>query len=242
MMRIDMRKAALITGAGDRLGKAMALALAGSGYDIAVHYNRSEKEAMKTAEKIESLGRRCETFKADLALTKSINNLIKNVFRAFPYCSLLINNASVFGDKDFADVTEKSFDLEFAINIKAPFFLSREFSRRKSAELIVNMLDTRVSRIETGHFVYNLSKRALRDFTLMAAKALGPKIRVNGICPGPILPPPGKDRKYLNRISKNTPLGQAGSPEHVITALKYILENEYVTGECLFVDGGQHLG
>lgn len=236
-----MKKAALITGAGDRLGKAMALALAGMGYDIAVHYNSSGKGAERTAEEIRSLGRKCETFKADLSRIKSIEALTSKVFRAFPYCSLLINNASVFEDIDFMDVTEESFDKEFNLNFKAPFFLSREFSRRNSAEVIINMLDARVSRIETGHFVYNLSKRALRDLTLMAAKALGPKIRVNGICPGPILPPPGKDTKYMKRISKNTPLRKAGSPDYVITALKYILDNDYVTGECLFVDGGQHI-
>jgi len=236
-----MKKAALITGAGDRLGKAMALALAGTGYDIAVHYNSSGRGAERTAEEGRSLGRKCETFKADLSHIKSIEALTSKVFRAFPYCSLLINNASVFEDIDFMDVTEESFDKELNLNFKAPFFLSREFSRRKSAEVIINMLDARVSRIETVHFVYNLSKRALRDFTLMAAKALGPKIRVNGICPGPILPPPGKDAEYLKRISKRTPLGKAGSPDDVIKALKYILDNDYVTGECLFVDGGQHI-
>lgn len=237
-----MKKAAFITGAAERLGKAMALALAGMGYDIALHYNSSEKHAKKTAEKIISLGRKCEIFKADFSDIKGIKPLTARVFRTFPNCSLLINNASIFENRDFMEVTEESFDREFALNFKAPFFLSQEFSRRKSAEIIVNMLDTRVSRIEPGHFVYNLSKKALRDFTLMAARALGPKIRVNGICPGPILPPPGKDSKYLRRISGNTPLGKPGHPDYVISALKYILDNSYVTGECLYVDGGQHLG
>jgi len=237
-----MNKAALITGAGGRLGRAMALALAGMGYDIALHYNSSEKGAGKTAEEIKAAGKKCEIFKANLSGIKGIKPLTARVFRAFPYCSLLINNASIFEDRDFMKVTEESFDREFTVNFKAPFFLSQEFSRRKSAKIIVNMLDTRVSRIEPDHFVYSLSKRALRDFTLMAAKALGPGICVNGICPGPILPPPGKDSKYLRRISRHTPLGKPGHPDHVITALKYILENSYVTGECLFVDGGQHFG
>jgi pteridine reductase len=237
-----MNKAVLITGAGRRLGKKMALALAGMGYDIALHYNSSEKAARKTAEEIKVRGRKCGIFKADLSDIKGIKPLTARVFRAFPNCSVLINNASIFEDSDFMEVTEESFDREFTLNFKAPFFLSQEFSRRKSAEIIVNMLDSRVSRIEPGHFVYNLSKKALRDFTLMAARALGPRIRVNGICPGPILPPPGKDSKYLRRISGNTPLGKPGHPDYVITALKYILDNSYVTGECLYVDGGQHLG
>jgi len=236
-----MKKAALITGGGARLGKAMALALAEWGYDIAVHYNRSEMEAGNTAGEVKARGGRCEVFKADLSNIKNTIALIPRVFRAFPYCSLLINNASIFEDTGFMEATEKTFDREFSTNFKAPFFLSREFSKQKSAELIVNMLDTRVSKIEADHFVYNLSKRALRDFTLMAAKALGPKIRVNGICPGPMLPPPGKDMKYLRRISKDTPLGKPGHPDFVITGLKYIIENTYVTGECLFIDGGQHL-
>jgi NAD(P)-dependent dehydrogenase (short-subunit alcohol dehydrogenase family) len=237
-----MNKAALITGGGKRLGQAIAFALAGTGYDIALHYNTSEKGAGKTADEIKALGRKCEAFKADLSDIRNTKTLINQVFRVFPYCSILINNASIFEDTKFMEVTEESFDREFTINFKAPFFLSQEFGRRKSARLIVNMLDTRVSKIETGHFVYNLSKRALRDFTLMTAKALGPKIRVNGICPGPILPPPDRDQKYLKKMSKDTPLGKPGHPGHVITALKYIIENDYVTGECLFVDGGQHLG
>ncbi|MEW6145150.1 MAG: SDR family oxidoreductase [Thermodesulfobacteriota bacterium] len=237
-----MKKAAFITGAGKRLGREMAIALADMGYDVALHYNTSVNGIRKTADEIKALGRKCEIFKADLSNIRNTKTLIEQVFRAFPYCSILINNASLFEDIKFMEVTEESFDREFTLNFKAPFFLSQEFGRRKSAQLIVNMLDTRVSRIESGHFVYNLSKRALRDFTLMAAKALGPKIRVNGICPGPILPPPEKDQKYLKKISKDTPLGKPGHPGHVITALKYILENDYVTGECLFVDGGQHLG
>lgn len=237
-----MRKAALITGGGKRLGREMALALAGMGYDIALHYNISEKGAGKTSDDILATGRKCEAFKADLSDINCIKTLTARVFGVFPYCSLLINNASIFEDISFMEVTEESFDREFNLNFKSPFFLSQEFSRRKSARLIVNMLDTRVSRIEEDHFVYNLSKRALRDFTLMAARTLGPRIRVNGICPGPILPPPGKDSKYLRRMARNTPLGKPGHPDYVITALKYILENGYVTGECLYVDGGQHLG
>lgn len=236
-----MGKAALITGGGKRLGRALALALAEMGYDIALHYNSSEEEAKSTAEEIKAMGRASEIFKADLMSLKEITSLVPAVFRVFPECAVLVNNASIFEDIAFHDVTEETFERDFNINFKAPFFLSRDFSRQKSAEVIVNMLDTRVSGVEVEHFVYNLSKKALRDFTLMAAKALGPAIRVNGICPGPILPPPGKDEKYLERLAKHTPLGKPGSPHYIVTALKYILENPYVTGECLFVDGGEHL-
>jgi NAD(P)-dependent dehydrogenase (short-subunit alcohol dehydrogenase family) len=236
-----MSKAALITGGGARLGKAMALALAEMGYDIAIHYNHSRDESEKTAGEIKALGRSCEIFQANLVKMKEVRTLVPRVFKAFPGCSVLVNSASVFENIDFGEVTEETFDRDMTINFKAPFFLSQDFGALASAELIVNMLDSRITKHDTSHFVYNISKKALRDFTLMAARALGPKVRVNGICPGPVLPPPGKGEDYLIRISQDTPIGKPGSPDYITTALKYIIENTYITGECLFVDGGQHL-
>ena len=236
-----MSKAALITGGGVRLGKAMALTLAEMGYDIALHYNRSGDESEKTAGEIRALGRECEIFQADLLNMEETHTLVPRVFEVFPECSILINSASVFENVSFQDVTEESYNRDMTVNFKAPFFLSQAFSKEAAAELIVNMLDSRISKYETGHFVYNISKKALRDLTLMAARALGPKVRVNGICPGPVLPPPGKNDDYLMRISGDTPIGKPGNPGYITAALKYIIENTYITGECLFVDGGQHL-
>ena len=236
-----MSKAALITGGGKRLGKAISLSLAERGYDIAVHYNSSEKEANKTAEVISEKGRRAEVFQANLSDFNQVRALIPRVLEVFPECSVLVNSASIFENVGFIDVTENIYDRDFTTNFKAPFFLTQDFSKRESSEIIINMLDMRVNRIETEHFSYNLTKKALRDFTLMAAKELGPKIRVNGICPGPILPPPDKDIEYLEMIAKNTPLRKPGSPDYIIKAVNYILDNDFVTGQCLFVDGGQHL-
>lgn len=236
-----MSKAALVTGGGKRLGRAICLALAQRGYDIAVHYNSSEGEAAGTAEAAKRLGVSSQTFKLDLNDPGGAKELMKSVSRAFPRISLLVNSASVFEHLEFEDITEEEFDRDFNVNFKSPFFLAKHFSEGAPAEHIINILDTRVSKIETDHFVYNLTKRALRDFTLMAAKALGPRIRVNGICPGPILPPPGMDERYLEKVSMNTVLKKTGSPEYIVTALNYLLDNPYVTGDCLFVDGGQHL-
>jgi len=236
-----MSNAALVTGGGKRLGRAICLALAERGYDIAVHYNSSQSEAEVTAEAVEELGVNSETFQHDLSDTSSSSEFIKSVARVFPRLSLLVNSASVFENVEFQDVTGEQFERDFNVNFKSPFFLSQQFCKEPGAENIINLLDTRVSQIETEHFVYNLTKKTLRDFTLMAAKALGPKIRVNGICPGPILPPPGKDESYLEKISRDTPLGTPGKPEYIITALNYILDNPYVTGEYLYIDGGQHL-
>ena len=236
-----MSKAALITGGGKRLGKAISLSLAEKGYDIAIHYNHSDIEAKKTADLIREKGKQCEIFQSDLSDIKQVRTFIPRVFETFPECSILVNSASIFEDIRFNDVTEEIFDRDFNTNFKAPFFLSQDFSKGQNSELIINMLDMRINKIETQHFSYNLSKKALRDFTLMAAKELGPKIRVNGICPGPILPPPDKDIKYLERIAENTPLKKPGNPDYIIAAVKYLLDNDFVTGQCLFVDGGQHL-
>ena len=236
-----MSKAALITGGGKRLGKAISLSLAERGYDIAIHYNHSDKEAKETADLIREKGRKCEIFQSNLSDISQVRSLIPTVFEVFPQCSILVNSASIFENIGFNDVTEEIFERDFNTNFKAPFFLSQDFSKGDDAELIINMLDMRINKIETEHFTYNLTKKALRDFTLMAAKALGPKIRVNGICPGPILPPPDKDIKYLEQIAKNTPLQKPGNPDYIITAVKYLLDNSFVTGQCLFVDGGQHL-
>ena len=236
-----MGKAALITGGGKRLGKEISLSLADWGYDIAVHYNHSDKEAKETADLIREKGRQCEIFQSNLSDIKQVRTLVPRVFEVFPKCSILVNSASIFENIAFNDVTEEILERDFNINFKAPFFLSQDFSKGRDAELIINMLDMRVNKIETEHFTYNLSKKALRDFTLMAAKSLGPKLRVNGICPGPILPPPDKDIGYLEKIAENTPLKKPGNPGYIITAVKYILDNPFVTGQCLFVDGGQHL-
>ena len=231
----------MVTGGGKRLGRAICIALAERGYNVAVHYNSSDKEAIDTTEAVRALGSSSEAFKSDLSDPSASGDLIKSVIDKFSGCSLLVNSASVFENTEFQEVTEEQFERDFNINFKSPFFLSQEFSREPGAEHIINLLDTRVSQIETEHFVYNLTKKALRDFTLMAAKALGPAIRVNGICPGPILPPPGESQSYLEKISRDTPLRVPGSPEYITAAIGYLLDNPFVTGECLYVDGGQHL-
>lgn len=236
-----MSKAALVTGGGKRLGRAICIALAERGYDIAVHYNSSEGEATGTAEAVKALGPSSETFKLDLSDPSGTKDFLNEVTNVFPRLSLLVNSASLFEHIQFENVTEESFDKEFNVNFKSPFFLSKYFSEEASAEHIINLLDTRVSTVDTEHFAYNLTKKALKDFTLMAAKALGPRIRVNGICPGPILPPPGMDESHLEKVALNTVLKKPGNPDYIITALYYLLDNPYVTGEYLFVDGGQHL-
>lgn len=236
-----MRNAALVTGGAKRIGKEICIFLAKKGFDIALHYNSSAQEAKKVSKEIKKYGVNCNLFKYDLSNPKKINLFISKVFRDFPRCSVLINNASIFKDSDFKNISMEEFDNDFTINFKAPFFLTQQFSKHKNASIVINMIDTRVSKINTSYFVYNLSKYSLNKFTKMAAKALAPKIRVNGICPGDILPLAGLDQSYLLKRSKRLPVKKVGNVDNVIEALNYIISNDFVTGECLFVDGGEHL-
>ena len=170
-----------------------------------------------------------------------VRQLIPRVLDQCPDCDVLINNASIFAPNRFEDTEEDFFDRHFTINFKTPFFLSRDFARLRQAGNIINLLDTKVRRTVTGYFVYTLSKKALFEFTRMAAKALAPRIRVNAVCPGLILPPAGEDEDYLERMKTHVPLQRAGDVEGVARAVRFLLENPFITGECLFVDGGEHL-
>ncbi|NIP39371.1 MAG: SDR family oxidoreductase [Candidatus Dadabacteria bacterium] len=236
-----MRRAALVTGGAKRIGKEICVYLADRGYDIALHYNCSHEKAKTLSLQLKKLGVGCRLFKADLSTPKTSEALISKVFKQFPHCCVLVNNASVFKDKEFADITLKDFEQDMAINFTSPFFLTQQFSKHKSASDIINLIDTRVSKTNSSYFTYNITKHCLYKFTQMAAKKLAPKIRVNGICPGDILPLEGLDESYLKKRSKRLPLKRVGSVDNVISALDYLLSNEFVTGQCLFVDGGEHL-
>ena len=236
-----MPDAALITGGSQRIGRSISLELAGLGYDIALHYNLSHKEAIKTRSDIQQLGVKCEIFKSDLSKTSGTSALISKAIKKFPNLNMLVNNASIFEEIRFLDVSEKDFDTDFNINFKAPFFLSQNFAKNVSRGMIINMLDARISKIHNAHFVYNLSKKSLHQFTLMLARELGPKIRVNAICPGPILPASGDDGKKLKKIASKTPLKKTGDTSYINHAVRYLITNKFITGEVLFVDGGQHL-
>lgn len=236
-----MSNTAIITGGSKRIGRSIALTLAELGYDIALHYNRSRKDALNTQAKIRDFGVKCEIFKADLSDPSQASGLIKDVKKKMPGLELLVNNASVFKEKRFLDVKEKDFDNEFNINFKSPFFLSQQFAKNVSGGMIINLLDARVSKIHTAHFVYNLTKNSLMHLTLMLAKELGPEIRVNAICPGPVLPAPGENIRQLKKIAAKTPLKKIGDTSYINSGVKYLVENKFITGEMLFIDGGQHL-
>ncbi len=236
-----MKKAALVTGAAKRIGREIALALAADGFDIALHYGHSENEAEEVAERIRSGGRQCELFQADLTFTDDVLSLVPEIFDVFPGCKLLVNNASIFHRISFLETTSENFDDFFNIHVKAPFFLSQQFASYCAVGDIINILDTKVTQNLDAFFSYVLSKKTLYELTHMAAKALGPEIRVNAVAPGIILPSKESSNEDLNRMSQKLPLKRKGSVEDIISAVRFLINHPYLTGECLFVDGGEHL-
>lgn len=233
-------KTAFITGGAKRLGHAVALHLAAQGYNIALHYNSSKPEAMKTAQAIYKKGRRCELFACDLGNERAVANLLPQVHKAFSGLNLLINSASIFIPNKFGDQDLKLFKAHWDINYKAPYILSCAFARLAKQGHIINFIDTNVVKYESRHADYLVTKKALGEFTKMAAVEWGPKIRVNGISPGMILPPVNRADDRKARAAK-IPLQRVGDPRYIVQTLQFLLDNDYVTGQIIAVDGGEGL-
>jgi NAD(P)-dependent dehydrogenase (short-subunit alcohol dehydrogenase family) len=236
-----MKGTALITGGARRIGRAIALSLVGRGYKIALHYHSSQQDAEKAASDIRSKGVDCELFQCDLSHSGKVATLIPRVFERFPDCNLLVNNASVFQRARLMETDEALFDRHFDTNFKAPFFLSRDFAQHCRKGHIINILDTKISRTLIEYFAYTLTKKALYEFTRMAAKELGPSIRVNGVSPGLILPSADLGPEDFKKMGDRVPLKTTGNPESIVSAIDFLIDNTFITGECIFVDGGEHL-
>ena len=236
-----MNQSVIITGGAKRVGAATALYFAKHGYDIALHYNRSKKEAAALQKKIHKIGARCELFHCDLSDVKKIPALMKAVQKKMPHCSVLVNNASVFERMEFLKTNEKLFDRQFDINFKAPFFLTQSFANTFKKGSVVNIVDTDITKTHGSHFAYLLSKKALADFTQMAARALGPNMRVNGVCPGCMLPSSANDKDYEEKMRDIVPLKAHPTLGELAEAVRWLSEQKTITGQIIFVDGGKHV-
>ena len=237
-------KVALVTGGAVRLGKALTLALAGAGARVAVHYGRSAESAAATVTEARTLGSEAEAFQADLRVAGNAGLLLEDAVARFGQVDILVNSAAIFEPGDLADTTEALWNAHFDTNLKAPFFLSQAFAAHVANRRpghIVNIADWRATRPGPHYLAYTLTKAALITMTRSLALALAPAIQVNAIAPGAILPPPGKDREYLERLAEGIPLMRAGSPDDVAQALLFLLRADFVTGELVFITGGEHL-
>jgi NAD(P)-dependent dehydrogenase (short-subunit alcohol dehydrogenase family) len=237
-------RAALITGGAKRLGRAIALALAESGFDLAIHYAGSAAEAEETVTAIRALGRRAMALRADLGREAEVAALLPAAAAALGPLGVLVNNASTFERDEWHDVTRESWDTHLEPNLRAPFVLTQAFARAlpEAAEgVVLNMLDQRVWSL-TPHFVsYSVSKAGLWALTQSMALALAPRIRVNGIGPGPALPSPRQSQAQFDRQAASTPLRRGTSPEEIGRAALAILALPAMTGQMIALDGGQHL-
>ncbi len=240
-MSDDANRTALVTGGAKRIGRDICLALARAGYDVAVHYNTSAGPAGELADEIRGLGRRAETFQCDLGDLPALDGLIGAVFDAMDGCDLLVNNASIFPRGEFHQTDAAMLEKVLAVNFKAPFLLIQAFARQGGRGCVVNLLDSRIDRGFTHYFAYSLSKKLLAELTKMTALALAPDIRVNGVCPGLILPAEGQSREDFERMGRNLPSGAVGDPADIARAVLHFVDSAFVTGETLFVDGGEHL-
>lgn len=238
-------RAALVTGAAKRIGRAIALGLAADGYAVAVHYNRSGSAAEALVREITGAGGRALAVPCDLADERQTAELIPTVTAALGPLGLLVNNASLFERDEALDVTRESWDAHMAINLRAPFVLTQAFARQlpeEAAGNVVNLLDERVLNL-TPHFVsYTVSKAGLWTLTQTTAMALAPRIRVNGIGPGPVLPSPRQSEEQFVRQFKSLPLQRPASPDEIFAAVRFILAAPSLTGHIIVLDGGQHLG
>jgi NAD(P)-dependent dehydrogenase (short-subunit alcohol dehydrogenase family) len=237
-------RVALVTGAGRRIGRAIALDLASAGFDVAVHYSGSTVEADSVAAAIRGLGRKAAVLSADLAREDEAQGLLGRAEAALGPVGVLVNNASTFERDEALTASRASWDLHMEVNLRAPFVLTQDLARRlpPGAEAVaVNLLDQRVWNL-TPHFTtYSLSKAGLWTLTQTLALALAPRIRVVGIGPGPALPSARQTAEAFAAQCAGTPLGRGTNPEEICRAVRFILGMRSLTGQMIALDGGQHL-
>lgn len=246
--------AALITGAGARIGRAFGAHLAASGWDVAFHYNSSAGGAEAAAAEARAGGRRAAALGADLLDEAAVADLVPRAAEALGRpLTLLINNASIFEHDDLAKMTRRSWDRHVESNLRAPVHLSQIFAAQApeagrdaagesvAAAVIVNMLDQRVLKLTPEFMSYTIAKMGLWAFTQTAARALAPAIRVAGIGPGPTLQGERQSPAHFSAQRAATPLERGASPEEMCAALDFILAAPGFTGQMLAIDGGQHL-
>ncbi|HUO97684.1 MAG TPA: SDR family oxidoreductase [Rhizomicrobium sp.] len=239
-----MTKTVLVTGGAKRLGRSIVLDLARHGWNVALHYNASEKEARATCADAQAQGVKAALLKADLAREAEMAGLVDRAVAELGTLSALVNSASLFENDAWYSVTRESWDHHMEINLRAPFVLSQAFARqvpRDGTGAIVNIIDQRVLKPTPQFLSYSLSKAALKWLTTTLAQALAPRVRVNAVGPGPTIINARQSQADFARQREATVLGRGAEPQDVCEAVRYLLEAAAVTGQMIAVDGGQHL-
>lgn len=235
---------ALVTGAADRIGAAIARSLATAGWKVVVHYRSSADAARATVAGIGAAGGEAVAVRADLASRTQRAKLVGVAAKPFGPLTLLINNASLFERDAATDLDEAAWDAHFAVHAEAPAFLARDFAAQLPPEAqgnIINIVDERVLDLSPAFFSYTLSKSVLWTMTRTLAQSLAPRIRVNAIGPGPTIAPPGVSPAGYRRRQAELPLGHGADPDEIAAGVLAILSLESMTGQMLALDGGEHL-
>lgn len=236
------RGAALVTGGGKRIGKAICLELARAGFDVVIHYRGSEDAAQAVADAVRALGRRAAAVQGDLSVESEVRTVVPAAVAALGPLAVLVNNASVFEDDRVGTLGRGTWDAHIETNLRAPIVLAEEFAAQApDGGCIINLLDQRVLKPDPRFFSYALSRNGLWWATRTMAQALAPRLRVNGVGPGPTLPSIHQSAEEFAAEGAAVLLQRPGSPEAVASAVRWLVEADLVTGQMIAVDGGQHL-
>jgi pteridine reductase len=241
--RIELKNRwALVTGGARRLGSAICRALAAEGAHLLIHYHSSDREAEALAEELRRQGATTRTVRADLSVAADYDSLVARAAEAGGRIDFLINNASIFPGGLLEGMGEAELFSNITVNALAPLVISRRFAvQAGEGGAIVNLLDTRIVEYDRAHAAYHVSKRLLADFTRMTALEFAPRLRVSAVAPGLILPPENNGADYFTKRIATVPLARHGEAEDVADAVLFLLQSPFITGEVIFVDGGQRL-
>lgn len=236
---------AIVTGGAVRIGREIGRQLALQGVNIGVHYGSSDTAAREAVAEFQSLGVRACAIQADLRFPVQVaESMLKQAGSQLGDIQVLINSAAIFDIGTLQGTDEENWDRHLAINLKAPFFLTREFSKLLPPHLpgaVVNIVDWRGEHPIPGHAAYTIAKAGLIAQTKLLAQELGPRIRVNAIAPGAILPPPGETTAAFQQRADRNPLQKTGTPADIAKGVLYLLTATFVTGEILHITGGEDL-
>jgi len=241
----EMPRSVLVTGAGRRIGRTIVEGLAGDGWAVAVHYNRSGAEAEAVAARIVAAGGRAVALQADLAREDEVRALVPRARDALGPIGCLINNAARFEVDDHATADRDIWNLHMEVNLRAPFVLIRSLADQLGEDTggnVINLIDQRVWNLTPYFTSYTLSKTGLWTLTQTMALALAPRLRVNAIGPGPTLPSARQTPQEFTRQCRAVPLGRGPTPDEILAAVRFILSAPAMTGQMIALDGGQHLG
>jgi len=238
----NIKKIAVVTGAGHRLGKTLAYFLARKGYSILLHYNSSANQAQELSELIKKEGVDVFLYKADLIDPMQIGNMWEFI-KSLPFeLEILINSAAIMIQSDIQSLSYSEFDETIGLNLRAPLFCSKEASKCMApGGLIINISDIGAGKNWVRYPIYTISKSSLEVLTRLMAKALAPNIRVNAIAPGLVLPPDSGDEMAWEHLEAKVPLKRVAMLEEITSAVEFLLTNKYITGQVIAIDGGYSL-